>query len=256
MHAHFRRHTYRRHSHETYSFGVTEAGAQSFTCRGVHHTSAAGMVMAFNPEDPHDGHANDGGGFTYRMVHVSPAAVRDILAEACGGAPRLPLFAQPVLASPLLAQSVRTLHDALSNGTALQRHEALTSTVLALTRLGSTGAARAPAAANFSRSESVQLAGRVKALLDEAYAQDLSADDLAETAGSSRYAVYRAFRATYGLAPSEYQRQLRLRLARRLLAGGMLPADAAAAAGFADQAHMTRWFVRSFGIPPGAYIRA
>ena len=256
MHAHFRRHSYHRHSHETYSFGVTEAGAQSFTCRGARHTSAAGMVMAFNPEDPHDGHAIDGGGFTYRMVHVSPAAVRDILADAAGGAPRLPLFAQPVLASPLLAQSVRTLHRALSNGTALQVHEALTSTVLALIRLGSTGPASASATANLSRSGSVRLAGRVRALLDEVYAQDLSADDLAEAAGSSRYAVYRAFRATYGLAPSEYQRQCRLRLARRLLAGGLRPADAAAAAGFADQAHMTRWFVRSFGFPPGAYVRA
>ncbi len=35
MHARFVRHSYHRHSHETYSFGVTEAGAQAFTCRGA-----------------------------------------------------------------------------------------------------------------------------------------------------------------------------------------------------------------------------
>jgi AraC-like DNA-binding protein len=29
MHAHFQRHAYHRHSHETYSFGVTEDGVQS-----------------------------------------------------------------------------------------------------------------------------------------------------------------------------------------------------------------------------------
>jgi hypothetical protein len=46
MHAHFREHVYHRHSHDTYSFGVTESGAQSFTCRGAAYTSAAGMVMA------------------------------------------------------------------------------------------------------------------------------------------------------------------------------------------------------------------
>jgi len=190
------------------------------------------------------------------LDHLTTKSLGRVSGRTSGGAPRLPLFAQPVLASPLLAQSVRTLHRALSNGTALQVHEALTSTVLALIRLGSTGPASASATANLSRSGSVRLAGRVRALLDEVYAQDLSADDLAEAAGSSRYAVYRAFRATYGLAPSEYQRQCRLRLARRLLAGGLRPADAAAAAGFADQAHMTRWFVRSFGFPPGAYVRA
>lgn len=45
-----KRHTYHRHSHETYSFGVTDAGAQAFWCRGAAHTSAGGTVMAFNPQ--------------------------------------------------------------------------------------------------------------------------------------------------------------------------------------------------------------
>jgi AraC-like DNA-binding protein len=92
-------------------------------------------------------------------------------------------------------------------------------------------------------------------LLQDAYAEDLAAEDLAVAAGCSRYAVYRSFQATYGLAPSEYQRQLRLRAARRLLAQGKRPADVAVEVGFADQAHLTRWFVRSFGITPGMYGR-
>jgi hypothetical protein len=58
MHAHFQRHAYHRHSHETYSFGVTEDGVQSFNCRGSAHASAAGMIMAFNPDEPHDGQAH------------------------------------------------------------------------------------------------------------------------------------------------------------------------------------------------------
>src|SRR3982074_2965203 len=79
MHAHFERHVYHRHSHETYSFGVTEEGAQSFSCRGAGRMSAAGMVMAFNPEDPHDGHAATEVGFTYRMVHLGSELVADVL---------------------------------------------------------------------------------------------------------------------------------------------------------------------------------
>jgi AraC-like DNA-binding protein len=67
--------------------------------------------------------------------------------------------------------------------------------------------------------------------------------------------ICRAFQAAYGLAPSEYQRQLRLRAARRLLARGRAPAEVATEVGFADQAHLTRWFVRSFGITPGTYRR-
>ena len=34
MYAHFERHVYHRHSHDAYSFGVTEDGAQAFSCRG------------------------------------------------------------------------------------------------------------------------------------------------------------------------------------------------------------------------------
>ncbi|MEU0570948.1 AraC family ligand binding domain-containing protein, partial [Nonomuraea sp. NPDC005983] len=116
MHAHFERHVYHRHSHDTYSFGVTETGAQSFTCRGSAHTSAAGMVMAFNPDDPHDGHAADTLGFTYRIVHIGQELVADTLADVTGRHAGLPLFAEPVVDDPALASALRALHRALLPG--------------------------------------------------------------------------------------------------------------------------------------------
>jgi hypothetical protein len=72
MHAHFTSHVYHRHSHESYSFGVTEPARRRSPAGTGRHVSGAGMVMAFNPDDPHDGHAATGGGFTYRMVHIWP----------------------------------------------------------------------------------------------------------------------------------------------------------------------------------------
>ncbi|MFG2362929.1 helix-turn-helix domain-containing protein [Streptomyces mirabilis] len=65
-------------------------------------------------------------------------------------------------------------------------------------------------------------------------------------------AVLVGFRAAYGFAPSDYQRDLRLRRARALLAEGTAPSMAAAEAGFADQAHLTRWFSRTYGVTPAA----
>src|SRR6266516_4667069 len=107
MHAHFTSHVYHRHSHESYSFGVTETGAQAFTCRHGRHVSASGMVMAFNPDDPHDGHAAVDGGFTYRMVHIWP----EFLA------------------------SLRRLHRALTgHASELERYERLTGTARLLVR--------------------------------------------------------------------------------------------------------------------------
>ncbi|MEN3309532.1 MAG: hypothetical protein V7603_5734, partial [Micromonosporaceae bacterium] len=100
------------------------------------------------------------------------------------------------------------------------------------------------------------LAARVRDELHARHLDDLDMEDLARAAGHSRFAVYRAFRAAYGMAPSDYQRQLRLRAARDLLATGWNPAAAAAATGFVDQAHLTRWFVRCFGLTPGVFARS
>ncbi|MQA87753.1 MAG: helix-turn-helix domain-containing protein [Streptosporangiales bacterium] len=262
MHAHFRRHSYHRHSHETYSFGVTDTGAQAFTCRGGSHTSAAGMVMAFNPDDPHDGRAADDLGFTYRMIHLGPTLVADVLADADGRPAGLPLFGEPVVPDQVLARRLRLLHGALvgdpdgpaDGADALGGDELLEATVRALVRRHATGPRRSPTRLN--RLAARGIAERTRAALDDAGCADLAPDDLAVAAGCSRYAVYRAFRAVYGLAPSDYQRQLRLRAARRLLARGHSPAGVAAEVGFADQAHLTRWFVRCFGVTPGAYRAA
>jgi AraC-like DNA-binding protein len=275
MHAHFERHVYHRHSHETYSLGVTDVGAQSFTCRGAAYTSAAGMVMAFNPDDPHDGQATDGFGFTYRMIHIGPELVSTVLADAAGRPVGLPLFADPVLSDPVLAARLGRLHGALlGQATALRRDELLAGVVLAAARLSRgasarpsararagtfTGAAALPASAGRAKTESAdarRIAGLARDLIAGRYRDDLTADDLAAATGRSRFAVHRAFTHVFGLPPSDYQRQLRLREARGLIAAGTPIAEAAALAGFADQSHLSRWFVRYYGVTPGRYQRA
>jgi AraC-like DNA-binding protein len=251
MHAHFTSHVYHRHSHESYSFGVTETGAQAFTCRHGRHVSGPGMVMAFNPDDPHDGHAAVDGGFTYRMVHIWP----EFFARLAGAGRPLPLFRAPVLADPVVARSLRRLHAALTGpASELERYERLTAAARLLVRHAS---GRVPAAGAPRPGADPGLAPRIRALIHDAgAAADLTAGDLAAAAGCSRYAAYRAFHQAYGLAPSDYQRQLRVRAARGLLSRGLPPAMAAAEAGFADQAHLTRWFRRYYGITPGAYRSA
>jgi len=290
MHAHFRSHVYHRHSHETYSFGVTDDGAQAFTCRGGHHVSGPNMVMLFNPDDPHDGHAATGPGFTYRMIHITPAQVEQLLGDA-GVSGGWPLFPAPVVNDPELAQSLRRLHAVITASRispqphkhtasptphepipphepiaphetpgplrSLQQHEQLTSTLWLLSRhAASATTVTVGDRARTSAPTSALIARRVRERLHDGYADPLTADDLAAAAGCSRFAASRAFTAVYGLAPSDYQRQLRLRAARALLTGGASAAEAAACAGFADQAHLTRWFRRYYGVTPGVYRQA
>ncbi|MFI0779652.1 AraC family transcriptional regulator [Streptomyces sp. NPDC021212] len=259
MHAHFFSHRFHPHSHDTYSFAVTEIGAQRFRCRGALRTSGAGMVMVFNPDDPHDGEAAAELGYKYRITHMGLDVVRDVLADVRGSADGevpLPLFDQPVLDDPVLGRALLRLHTALIGGAGpLVRDERLTAAVGAMVRRSATRPVRARAL-SAGGSEQAWAARRARALLEEEYGTEISAERLAEAAGCSRFALYRAFRAEYGMAPSDFQRQLRLRQARGLLLAGCTAAEAAAAAGFADQSHFHRWFVRCFGITPGTFQHA
>jgi AraC-like DNA-binding protein len=257
MHAHFERHVYHRHSHDTYSLGVTDVGAQSFTCRGAAHTSAAGMVMAFNPDDPHDGQATDGNGFTYRMIHIGPELVSRVLADAAGRPVGLPLFAEPVLRDPVLAARLRDLHRALlRDATTLRRDELLAAVVLAAARQAGTRPETSALTAESAPADARRVARRARDLIASHRLDDINAGDLAEVTGRSRFAVHRAFTHVYGMSPGDYQRQLRLREARALIAAGRPISQAAALAGFADQSHLSRWFIRYYGVTPGRYQRA
>jgi AraC-like DNA-binding protein len=275
MRAYFLRHVYDRHSHDSYSFGVTEQGVQAFRCRGASHASSAGMLMTFNPDDPHDGHAGGPSGFTYRMLHLAPELVAGVLADAGVRPAGLPLFTAPVVEDPALAWRLRRLHGLLLVGaTRLEAQELLTDTVLAMVRRHARGGASGPpwreparpALAPSSGPGTGPIGGAggrrrpgpaevVRHLLDDRFPEDLGTDDLAAAVGLSRFQVTRRFQLAYGMPPSAYLRQVRLRDARRRLAAGEAIGTVAAASGFADQSHLTRWFRRTYGITPGVYQR-
>jgi AraC-like DNA-binding protein len=248
MRAHFVRHVYDRHSHDAYLFGVTEQGVQAFRCRGSTRASAAGMIMAFNPDDPHDGHAAARGGFTYAMLHLGTDLVADVLADAQGRRAGLPLFTEPVVDDRPLAGRLRRLNALLLDGaTRLEAQELVMGVVLAMVGRHASQPVAAPVPWGGGALS------RVRDLLHDGFADDLGADDLARAVGLSRFQLYRQFRERYGVAPSAYLRQVRLREARRRLAAGAAIAEVAFATGFADQSHLTRWFRRTYGITPRVY---
>jgi AraC-like DNA-binding protein len=86
--------------------------------------------------------------------------------------------------------------------------------------------------------------------------RQVSLAELAALSGVSRFQLLRGFAREVGITPHAYLVQRRVCLARRLLADGQTPAQAAIQAGFADQSHMTRAFVRQLGVTPGRYRAA
>lgn len=98
---------------------------------------------------------------------------------------------------------------------------------------------------------------RVLDMMDARPDSRLTIDALAREAGLSPAHFARAFKESIGRAPHQHLVALRLELARRLLdAPDAALSDVALRAGFADQAHFTRFFKRQFGVTPGALLRA
>jgi len=254
LHAHFERHVYERHSHEGYAIGVTETGVQAFHCRGALHASTAGTVMAFNPDEAHDGHAAIPEGFTYRMLYLPAETVRGVLADARDGRPAaLPFARAPLIRDKVLARRVQALHRALSErAPALESEALLRDTCLRFAACHADGLF----AAADTRHPSRAALRRARDFLRESVADDVTTAALADLAGMSRFHLCRAFARAYGLPPHAYQLQLRLAEAKRQLAAGRPPAEVAAAIGFADQSHLTKRFKGAFGITPGQFAAA
>lgn len=92
-------------------------------------------------------------------------------------------------------------------------------------------------------------------LMQSFYHSPIDVAELGDRVGMSRYHFIRVFHRATGLTPSAFLRQVRLSRARDLIASGGELADIAADTGFADQAHMTREFRKTYGFTPGQLLR-
>lgn len=165
----------------------------------------------------------------------TPVRVEPTDAEVADAALRLMrLLDRPASIPVLHAQLVRELHYWLLEG----KHGA------AIRRLGwPDGHARR--------------VGRAVALLRAEFARPLPVDRLAATAGMSPSSFHHHFRAVTSLSPMQFQKQLRLIEARRLMMSeGRSASSAAFAVGYESVPQFTREYRRMFGLPPGKDMEA
>jgi AraC-like DNA-binding protein len=250
LRAHFQGHAYDPHWHDSYLVGVTEQGVQQFNCRRAKHQSTPGKVFLLEPGDIHDGEAPTEDGFTYRMLYLDPMWLQRELSAVFENLPDNSQlsFANTLATDPRLAHATSLAFQTLHHGelkivrqTALDSLlERLTSHLHWRTRYGEDP--RLPLVAQKARD-----------YLHANARFDIGLDQVAAAAGVDRFRLTRAFKAAYGIAPHAYLVQLRLAIARRMLARGELPATVAMGLGFADQSHLGRWFVRAYGLTPAMY---
>jgi AraC-like DNA-binding protein len=96
--------------------------------------------------------------------------------------------------------------------------------------------------------------GKARDVLHDRYADPLSVDEIADAVGIEPERLARGFRRAYGEPLGAYLRRIRVNAAAKLLATTDEPISRVAGeVGFADQAHLTRWFGRYLETTPGRY---
>lgn len=78
--------------------------------------------------------------------------------------------------------------------------------------------------------------------------------ELASSVGVSRRTLLAGFRGEFGLGPKEEAQILRFCHARDLVESGTALIEAATAAGYADQAHLSREWAKIAGLPPSLSV--
>ncbi|MGW3678412.1 AraC family transcriptional regulator [Streptomyces prasinus] len=242
--ARFDRHEYAPHAHDEFTVGVTVGGLETIAYRGGRIVSGPGTIVVLEPGEMHTGGPAASDGYSYRALYAAPA----LLTDGTRGT-GLPHFREPVLDDPELACALRRAHAEVSAcPDPLEAESRLPWLLAALAHRHST--ARADTGA-LPGAGGIALAVRDR-LADELLAPP-SLASLATDLGLSRYQLLRAFRTTMGIPPYAWLAQYRVTRARGLLEAGLRPAEVAGLVGFADQAHLTRWFRRVLGVTPAAY---
>jgi AraC-like DNA-binding protein len=239
-----------RHTHEQFGVGLIERGAQKSASGRGPVEAGAGDVITVNPGEVHDGAPIGDGGRSWRMLYLDPLVVAELANDVTEGRGETACeFTQPKVSDKGIAGQFAQLFRSMTSGTGDSNGLKVDETLLLLF-----GSLLQPGP-NRQRSVPTGIAS-ARALIDDDPLAILTLAALADEAGLSRYQFLRSFARATGLTPHAYILQRRIHRARQLIRCGTRLAEAAAQSGFSDQSHMTRLFVRSFGVTPGAYAKA
>lgn len=236
------------HAHATFSIGAIMAGQSSYlNGRSVCHVSA-GSVVLMNPGVVHACNPLQGQPWAYRMFYVDAEWLALMQHEEGAGAKNgFTPFVENHSTDPVLFAELDSLYLTLTRySTAPELMQTAVSTffqrLVARQKATQTHVACVP-------SKMIQAADFIRGHCTDT----LRLEDIAAAVQLSPSYLIRTFKAHYGLTPHRYVIDCRLQRAREGLRRGDGIAEAAAQAGFADQAHLQRLFKRALAATPGQY---
>lgn len=235
-------HGYDPHRHDTYSIGRTMSGVQSFHYKGSMRHGIPGNTLVLHPDELHDGMAGTEAGFRYRMAYVDPALIQQVL-----GGESLPYVPGGLSDDLRLYNASQPFVQAMDHPLdSLEEQDALFDLAMALRAVAGKPRGR--------KMLDYQATKRARDFIMANLHMTITLGMLEHASGRERWSLSRDFRALFGTSPYRFVTLRRLDLFRALILDQFTLVDAALAAGFHDQSHMTRHFTICYGVSPMRWL--
>lgn len=238
---------YHKHFHEEYSVGLIEQGQTNAWCDGTTMLVEEGRMISFPPQMLHACHPDQGLDWQYKMLFIQPQWLLGLEQR------ELEAVHIPYLLSAGKNEACR-LHIRQIMQRLRQQADALTIESGLIELLQTlTGPESGDISHGRSHRQDHKYIGRVREYLNAHFNEKITLAQLEQEVGISRFHLIRLFKQWNHLPPHRYQNVLRINYAKTELARQRPIADIAAEAGFYDQSHLTRLFIRMVGVTPGKY---
>lgn len=239
FHATMTSHAYPAHTHDTWTVLLIDEGCVAYDLDRHARTAPERHVSLLPPHVTHDGRsASPGDGFRKRVLYLDAGWLPESMTGHA--------VDRPVLPGATARALTGELHDVLARPEDTWQAESLLLGLRDVV-LGSSLKTR-PVVAD------APAATALRQVLDDHVVDGITLEEAAGLLGRSPAHLARAFRQAYGLPPHRYVVGRRVDRARSLLLRGVPAAEAAAEAGFWDQAHLTRHFHRTVGTTPARFV--
>jgi AraC-like DNA-binding protein len=241
---------------------VVVQGSKALMLGDARFTYAAGQYLALSiglPVLANITEATDDRPYLALAITLDMGLVNDLMDEigrvqdSTPAPPRLGLFVGTLDAHQ--ADAIARLAALFATPDAMRvLHRSIVREIFYWTLTGRDGADIRRLAATNSRTQSIAAAINV---MRAQFTEGVSVERLAAIAHMSVSSFHHHFKAVTSMSPLQYQKQLRLLEARRLmLVGGIDATRAAYEVGYESASHFSREYVRMFGAPPSRDVAA
>jgi AraC-like DNA-binding protein len=247
--ARYGKHHFEKHFHDEMVIAITEEGVGTCRTSSCREASGPGSIWIFAPGEYHSGEID--GHWNYRAIYIDQSGLQ-ALASILSDESLSQLWIRPGLyRDEQLSRLLLAAHRCFDANTSVMERQTRWWAAMGML-FGRYGEPRPQAEERDAGRKRLDTA---RNYLESNLSRNVAIDELASVCGLTRYHFIRSFSREFGLPPHAYASQLRLLAAKKLISAGEKPVHAAVSVGFYDQSHLTRLFVRAYGLTPGAYRR-